>query len=529
MARNDRWVSAVLSVGMRLLCLLLVAGSSCSSDSSGGGPLVRLHLSPVDATTAQAVLNVTARDPAGQDKPFTMTFDSGPFDLLGASFPAGTRGPTSYQINLYGAAACLVASGSATLNLDTDGVFELSIVMTAVPLCGNGALLTVQVANVLGGAGSVTSNPAGISCQGAGGGCSAAFMKGTQVTLSAQAPAGNFAGWSGGGCSGTAGCTLTLSQDVQVQAVFTSCHGWCNEPLPFPVTANLNGVAGTGASNVLVVGDNGTAARFDGTTWQKLTPPSGSLALRAVAGRANGNVLGVVGDSGTILQLGSQGWTAIPSSSTTTMNLRALAIGYGNTPNTLILGDGGTALTLPAAGPPLVNHTLMSRTLANLYAIAQNPNATKDDLLIGGAVVLGQGVAESWDGSNTFNAQMTGAVGIAGNINAMYCGTGTFYAAGDMGAIVSRTSGGGAGGGANKWANETSTVNTTLRAMWATSDSNIYAVGDGGTIIRFDGTSWAKVPISPPPPAITLRAIWGSSVDNIYVVGDSGYVLHFLP
>ena len=318
MARNDGWASAVLSVGMRLLCLLLLAGSSCSSDSSGAGPLVRLHLSPVDPTAAQAVLSVTARDPAGQDKPFTMTFNSAPFDLLGASFPAGTRGPTSYQVNLYGTGSCLVASGSATLNLDSDGVFELSIVMTAVPLCGNGALLTVQVANVLGGTGSVTSNPAGINCQGAGGGCSAAYMKGTQVTLSAQAPAGNFAGWSGGGCSGTGGCTVTLTQDVQVQAVFTSCHGWCNEPLPFPVTANLNGVGGTGASDVLIVGDNGTAARFDGTTWQKQTPPSGSLTLRGVAGRAGGNVLSVVGDSGTILQLGSQGWTMLTNASTKT-------------------------------------------------------------------------------------------------------------------------------------------------------------------------------------------------------------------
>ena len=530
MARNDGWASAVLSVGMRLLCLLLLGGSSCSSDSNGGaGPLVRLHLAPVDSTAAQAILNVTARDPGGQDKKFTMTFDSAPFDLLGASFPAGTRGPTSYQVNLYGAASCLVSSGSATLNLDSDGVFELSIVMTAVPLCGNGALLTVQVANVLGGAGTVTSTPAGINCQGGATGCSAAFMKGTQVTLTTQAPAGTFAGWSGGGCSGLAGCTLTLSQDVQVQAVFTACHGWCTEPLPFPVSANLNGVAGTGASNVLVVGDSGTAALFDGTAWQKLTPPSGSLALRAVAGRAGGSVLSVAGDSGTILQLGNQGWTSISNSSTTNMNLRALAIGDGNTPNTLVVGDGGTALVLPAAGPPLVNHTLMSRTLANLYAIAQNPNATKDDLLIGGAVVLGQGVAESWDGNNTFNAQMTtGGANIAGNIYALLCGTSTFYGAGDMGAIVSRTSGGGAGGGANKWVNVTSPVNTTLRAMWATADNNIYAVGDGGTIIRYDGVSWAKVAITPPPTA-TLRAIWGSSATNIYVVGDSGLVLHYLP
>ena len=153
MARNDGWASAVLRVGMRLLCLLLLAGSSCSSDSSGAGPLVRLHLSPVDPTAAQAVLSVTARDPAGQDKPFTMTFNSAPFDLLGASFPAGTRGPTSYQVNLYGTGSCLVASGSATLNLDSDGVVDVPVAMAATSLCGNAAKVDVQVANLSGGSG----------------------------------------------------------------------------------------------------------------------------------------------------------------------------------------------------------------------------------------------------------------------------------------------------------------------------------------------------------------------------------------
>lgn len=209
------------------------------------------------------------------------------------------------------------------------------------------------------------------------------------------------------------------------------------------------------------------------------------------------------------------------------MNLRAIAIGDGNAPNTLFVGDTGTALTLPGSGAAIMNHTAMSKTLANIYAIAQNPSATKDDLLIVGATVVTQGLAESWDGAGTFNAQMTaGGANIPGNINAVLCGTSTFYAAGDMGAIVSRTSGGGAGGGANKWVSVTSPTNSTLRAMWATSDSNIYAVGDGGTIIHYDGSAWTKVT---PVTTSNLRAIWGSSASNIYAVGDGGLVLHYLP
>ncbi len=68
------------------------------------------------------------------------------------------------------------------------------------------------------GAGTVTSSPAGISC---GATCSAGFAPGAVVTLSASASAGSsFAGWSGGGCSGTGTCQVTLSSAQTVTASF---------------------------------------------------------------------------------------------------------------------------------------------------------------------------------------------------------------------------------------------------------------------------------------------------------------------
>jgi hypothetical protein len=61
------------------------------------------------------------------------------------------------------------------------------------------------------GTGTVSSSPAGISC---GGTCSAEFLSGTTVTLSA-APAADsvFAGWSEA-CSGTETCTVTMNAAV---------------------------------------------------------------------------------------------------------------------------------------------------------------------------------------------------------------------------------------------------------------------------------------------------------------------------
>lgn len=72
------------------------------------------------------------------------------------------------------------------------------------------------------GSGTVTStNEAGISC---GTTCSNIYSPGAGVVLSASAnPGVTFAGWSGGGCSGTATtCTVTVSSNTTVAATFTT-------------------------------------------------------------------------------------------------------------------------------------------------------------------------------------------------------------------------------------------------------------------------------------------------------------------
>jgi hypothetical protein len=78
----------------------------------------------------------------------------------------------------------------------------------------------LSVALTGGGAGTVTSTPSGINC---GATCAASFDTGTQIALAAAAANGStFAGWSGGGCSGIDGCTLTLNADTTVTASFVA-------------------------------------------------------------------------------------------------------------------------------------------------------------------------------------------------------------------------------------------------------------------------------------------------------------------
>jgi hypothetical protein len=68
------------------------------------------------------------------------------------------------------------------------------------------------------GSGTITSGDGKISC---GQTCSASYLSGTQVSLTATPDAGwSFAGW-GGACSGTGGCTVTMNAATSVSATFT--------------------------------------------------------------------------------------------------------------------------------------------------------------------------------------------------------------------------------------------------------------------------------------------------------------------
>jgi hypothetical protein len=77
---------------------------------------------------------------------------------------------------------------------------------------------TLAVTRIGTGSGSVTSNPAGVSC---GGDCSEAYAPGTSVTLAAVPdPGTTFIGWSGGGCTGTGPCVVGMTETRNVVAKF---------------------------------------------------------------------------------------------------------------------------------------------------------------------------------------------------------------------------------------------------------------------------------------------------------------------
>ena len=83
---------------------------------------------------------------------------------------------------------------------------------------GDGQTFTLTVTMNDAGNGRVSTSPEGIFCETD---CSEAYSSGTQVTLAATPYSGFiFTGWSGGDCSGTGTCTLTINANTSVTATF---------------------------------------------------------------------------------------------------------------------------------------------------------------------------------------------------------------------------------------------------------------------------------------------------------------------
>jgi hypothetical protein len=155
-------------------------------------------------------------------------------------------------------------SGTGTCQVTLNSDTAITATFNALPK----ETLTVDKAG--GGSGTVTSSPSGIDC---GSSCSAAFDQGTEVTLIAMAAKGSkFAGWSGGGCSGTGNCTVTMSSAVTVTATFklvpppnTTITKAVINGLQHQATFYFTGSGGTGALHF--------QCKLDSGSWQSCTSP----------------------------------------------------------------------------------------------------------------------------------------------------------------------------------------------------------------------------------------------------------------
>ena len=136
----------------------------------------------------------------------TANFDDGTGVVLAASPTAGST------FAGWTGSGC---SGTGACNVTMDAAKNVTATFSLLP--PSTFALTVSKAGA--GTGTVTSSPAGINC---GAACVANFNAGVSVALTATASSGSvFSGWSGGGCSGTGTCNVTMNSAQSVTATFS--------------------------------------------------------------------------------------------------------------------------------------------------------------------------------------------------------------------------------------------------------------------------------------------------------------------
>ena len=63
-----------------------------------------------------------------------------------------------------------------------------------------------------------------------------------------------------------------------------------------------------------------------------------------------------------------------------------------------------------------------------------------------------------------------------------------------------------------------------LNGVWGSSATDVYIVGNSGTLFHWNGSVLAAPTVA--PPAVSLYGVWGSGADDLYAVGDNGTILH---
>ncbi|HKO54100.1 MAG TPA: hypothetical protein VJV79_40605 [Polyangiaceae bacterium] len=183
------------------------AGASGSAGDSSGGAAGAPSVSLTVALAGDGT-GVVSSDLGGIDCGTTCSadFDPGTEVVLTATPAASSAFAGWAGGGCTGTGTCTTVISEAT---------EVKATFTVKP--------TLTVVKEGTGLGTVTSVTAGINC---GTDCSEVVNPGTLVTLNATVTSGTvFAGWSGGGCSGTGSCAVTVNAATQVTAKFNCSPG----------------------------------------------------------------------------------------------------------------------------------------------------------------------------------------------------------------------------------------------------------------------------------------------------------------
>lgn len=87
------------------------------------------------------------------------------------------------------------------------------------------------------------------------------------------------------------------------------------------------------------------------------------------------------------------------------------------------------------------------------------------------------------------------------------------FAVGDGGTIIRRQAG--------AWTKMTSGTTMNLRGVWALSATDVWAVGQNGTALHWNGTDWSPVANAPD---LDYTGVWGAAANDVWLIGTASAV-----
>ncbi|MGV8123299.1 MAG: Ig-like domain-containing protein [Candidatus Xenobiia bacterium LiM19] len=325
---------------------------------------------------------------------------------------------------------------------------------------------------------------------------------------------------------------------------------------------DFRSVFGTAANNIFATGTGGVIRYFDNTTnpttgpWTSIPPQ-----LHRVWGSSASDIF-ATGEHGAIIHNNGSTWSAMSSGTTEWLyglwgidssNVYAVGSCWKTASYTAVmLQYGGTSWNDQTASNPLSSSmffAIWGSSTSNLYAAGSggqiiyydgstwvdktgnNPDPAGTKRQINGIWGYGSKVffVGKTDGSTNKGLIILnngGSWSIMSNPDTGYhnlngiwgFSDSDIFAVGDGGVIL-RCNG-------TSWSVMSQSLTTNnLFGVWGTSGSDVYAVGDQGTILHWNGSSWSNQTVS--GVVHSLRSIWGSSSTNIYSVGSEGIIMHY--
>lgn len=102
------------------------------------------------------------------------------------------------------------------------------------------------------------------------------------------------------------------------------------------------------------------------------------------------------------------------------------------------------------------------------------------------------------------------------DLNRVWMSGGSGWAVGVDGVIRHTTDGG------ITWGWQKSGTAVTLRGVWGADPAHVWAVGDSGKILFYDGSTWTAQTSGT---AFSLLGVWGNDASNVWAVGAGGTIL----